>query len=205
MERTKQMKINELKHTFLEELASWYDAKKQLIRELPKMAKTAPCYELRKMIQSHLKETYCHVQKLETVFKSFDSQVKEMRREALAGVRKNGDRMNASFRSDQGFNNVGRSASKKIAPFKNESLGRGSERAVILENNETNGLLRRMLAEEKAASQALTALTHTRGAAAALAEGDGMDSVGESKTAGSLFVRRGLLPLDFHQSSAVMR
>jgi ferritin-like metal-binding protein YciE len=57
-----------LKDLFLDELADKYDAEHRMVKALPKMAKAATCPDLKEAIQSHLKETEGHVQKLEQVF-----------------------------------------------------------------------------------------------------------------------------------------
>ena len=54
-----------LHDAFLDELRDAYDAEKQLLRALPKLAKRASSPKLRDAFESHLKETKGQVEKLE--------------------------------------------------------------------------------------------------------------------------------------------
>jgi len=57
-----------LHDAFLDELKDAYDAEKQLIKALPKLAKASTSPELRQAFEDHLEETNGHVDKLEQVF-----------------------------------------------------------------------------------------------------------------------------------------
>ena len=62
------MKINSIEQTLIEELKDLYDAEKQLVKALPKIAKAASSSELKDAINSHLEETKGHVERLTEVF-----------------------------------------------------------------------------------------------------------------------------------------
>jgi len=68
--------MNTLRETFLEELADIYDAEKQLVKALPKMAKAAQNEQLKEGIEEHLEQTQEHVQRLEQVFEHFCEKAK---------------------------------------------------------------------------------------------------------------------------------
>ena len=57
-----------LHDAFLDELRDAYDAEKQLLKALPKMAKAATADELRTAFQAHLEETKGHVAAMEESF-----------------------------------------------------------------------------------------------------------------------------------------
>jgi ferritin-like metal-binding protein YciE len=57
-----------LQKLFVEIIRDIYDAEKQLVRALPKLAKAAESEELSEAIRSHLEETQNHVSRLEEVF-----------------------------------------------------------------------------------------------------------------------------------------
>ena len=59
-----------LHDAFVDELRDAYDAEKQLVKALPKLAKKASSAKLRQAFESHLEETRGHVGKLEEVFES---------------------------------------------------------------------------------------------------------------------------------------
>jgi ferritin-like metal-binding protein YciE len=57
-----------LQELLVEQLRDLYDAEKQLVKALPKMAKAADNQELAATLRSHLSETETHVTRLEEVF-----------------------------------------------------------------------------------------------------------------------------------------
>jgi ferritin-like metal-binding protein YciE len=57
-----------LQELFVEQIRDLYDAEKQLVKALPKMAKAAESEELAEGLRSHLVETQRHVSRLEDVF-----------------------------------------------------------------------------------------------------------------------------------------
>src|SRR5262245_54552081 len=71
---------------FVEELRDTYDAEKQLIKALPKLAKAATSAELRSAFETHLGETRGHVERLEQVFESLEEKVKGKHCEGIAGI-----------------------------------------------------------------------------------------------------------------------
>jgi ferritin-like metal-binding protein YciE len=62
------MNHQELQELFVEQIRDLYDAEKQLVKALPKMAKAAESEDLAEGIRSHLEETQNHVTRLEKVF-----------------------------------------------------------------------------------------------------------------------------------------
>jgi ferritin-like metal-binding protein YciE len=60
--------MSALREIFLEELAGIYDAEKQLLKTLPKMAQAARHEDLRIMFEEHLEQTEAQVEHLERVF-----------------------------------------------------------------------------------------------------------------------------------------
>ncbi len=59
------MKIESLEDLLQDELKDLYSAENQLVKALPKMAKTAQSNDLRKAFEDHLEQTKNHVQRLE--------------------------------------------------------------------------------------------------------------------------------------------
>src|SRR4026209_797735 len=87
-----------LKDLFMDELADMYDAEHRIIKALPKLAKAATCPDLKKAIQSHLKETEGQVRKLNQVFKSFGVKAKGKTCEATVGLLEEGEEIAANFK-----------------------------------------------------------------------------------------------------------
>lgn len=65
-----------LKELLVDQIRDLYDAEKQLVKALPKLAKAADSEELGNALRTHLAETQNHVARLEKVFKSIGAPVK---------------------------------------------------------------------------------------------------------------------------------
>ena len=75
-----------LHDAFLDELRDAYDAEKQLMKALAKMAKAASVPKLRGAFESHLEETRGHVDRLEQVFETLDEKVRGKHCDGIAGI-----------------------------------------------------------------------------------------------------------------------
>lgn len=65
-------KIESLRDVLIHEIQDIYNAEKQLIKALPKMARKASSSELKEAFNHHLKQTEEHVKRLEEVFEELD-------------------------------------------------------------------------------------------------------------------------------------
>lgn len=61
-------KQNLLESLFVDELKDLYDAEKQLVQALPKMAEAASSDDLKRGFRQHLEQTQDHVRRLEDIF-----------------------------------------------------------------------------------------------------------------------------------------
>ena len=80
------MPIKNVQDLLLNELRDIYDAEKQLVRALPKMAKAASSEQLRVAFEEHLEETKNQVERLEQVFDNLDTKARGKRCEAMRGL-----------------------------------------------------------------------------------------------------------------------
>ena len=60
--------MESIRELLIEEMSDLYDAEKQLVKALPKMAKAASNSQLREAFESHLEQTRGHVERLEQAF-----------------------------------------------------------------------------------------------------------------------------------------
>lgn len=162
---------------FLDELADMYDAERRIIKALPKMAQAATRPDLKKAIQSHLKETHGHVAKLDRVFKSFGRKAKGKTCQATVGLLREGDELAAEFKGSPAINAAVISAAQKVEHYEIASYGCLHEWAEMLGNSEAAGLLLQILEEEKGADVALNELAHATVNAEALDESHSKDAV----------------------------
>src|SRR5947208_14148441 len=80
-----------LQELFVEHLRDLYDAEKQLVKALPKMAKAAESEELAEAIRNHLSETQNQVSRLEEVFKGLGMAAKGKPCKGMKGLIAEGD------------------------------------------------------------------------------------------------------------------
>ena len=80
------MSLDALHDLFLDELKDLYDAEKQLVKALPKMAKATSSPALQDAFQSHLKETKGQVDRLEQVFKEVKAAARGKKCKAMEGL-----------------------------------------------------------------------------------------------------------------------
>jgi len=165
-----------LKDLFLDELADMYDAEHRIVKALPKMAKAATCDDLKKAIQSHLKETEGHVKKLEQIFQCFDKKAKGKTCEATVGLLKEGDEIAAEFKGSPAINAALIGAAQKVEHYEIASYGCLHEWAGLLDNQKAAGLLQQILGQEKHANEALNELAHSSLNEEALGKSNGKSS-----------------------------
>src|SRR3954447_7459381 len=80
------MKLNMMSDLFVNELRDLYDAERQLVKALPKMAKAATRPELRQGFEQHLQETTNHVSRLEQAFEALNMKPKAKKCDAMKGL-----------------------------------------------------------------------------------------------------------------------
>ena len=87
------MKMETLQELYVEELQDVYDAEKQLVKALPKMAKNANNEELKAAFEQHLEQTEEHVSRLERVFEELGEKPKGKKCKAMQGLLEEGKEM----------------------------------------------------------------------------------------------------------------
>lgn len=80
------MGVKTVQDLFLEELRDIYHAEKQILKALPKMARSASHPELKQAFEAHLEETRGQVDRLEQVFDQLDTAKRGKRCEAMEGL-----------------------------------------------------------------------------------------------------------------------
>lgn len=75
-----------LHDAFIDELRDTYDAEKQLIKALPKLAKASSSAELKAAFEEHLEQTLKHVERLEQVFEELGETARGKHCDGIAGI-----------------------------------------------------------------------------------------------------------------------
>jgi ferritin-like metal-binding protein YciE len=149
--------MNTLRETFLLELADIYDAEKQLVKALPKMAKAAENDQLREGIEEHLEQTQEHVQRLEQVFEQFGEKAKARKCKAMIGLIEEGEELIKEKAGDAALI----AAAQKVEHYEIASYGSLKSWAELLEEHDAVELLEETLEDEKNTDDKLTEMAES--------------------------------------------
>jgi ferritin-like metal-binding protein YciE len=149
--------MESIRELLIEEMADLYDAEKQLVKALPKMAKAASNEQLREAFENHLEQTRGHVQRLEQAFELLDQKAKGKPCAAMKGLVEEGkETMEEDGLSDGLMDSAIIAAAQKVEHYEIAGYGTLSAWARSLGLDEVAGLLEETLAEEKEADEKLT-------------------------------------------------
>lgn len=149
--------MTKLKETFIDELKDLYDAEKQLLKGLPKMAKAADHEELKAAFEEHLTQTQTHVERLEQVFEIFGEEPKGKKCKAMQGLMEEGKELIEDEAGDAALI----CAAQKVEHYEIASYGSLVAWAEMLEENEARDLLEETLDEEKETDERLTEIAES--------------------------------------------
>jgi ferritin-like metal-binding protein YciE len=147
-----------LHEAFIEELRDTYDAEKQLIKALPKLAKAAASTDLRTAFETHLEETKGHVERLEQVFQSLDEKPRGKHCEGIAGIIEEGKSMMEEEFDEATMDACLIAAGQRAEHYEMAAYGTLIAWAQSMGHSEATNLLQEILDEEKAADQKLSSL-----------------------------------------------
>lgn len=147
-----------LHDTFLDGLRDAYDAEKQLIKALPKLAKAATSPQLRGAFEAHLKETHGHVRRIEEVFESLDEVIRGNHCDGMAGIIDEGRSVLEQDIDDFTMDACLIAAGQRAEHYEIAAYGTLVAWARDMGHAEAADLLQDTLDEEKAADARLTAL-----------------------------------------------
>jgi ferritin-like metal-binding protein YciE len=165
-----------LHDAFIDELRDAYDAEKQLVKALPKLAKTASNEDLKEAFTSHLEETRGHVEKLEQVFASLEEPVRGKHCDGIAGIIEEGKSVMEENFDDSTMDACLIAAGQRAEHYEMAAYGTLVAWAKVMGHEEAVGLLESILEEEKAADEKLSDLAdggvNDQAAHGAMDEGD---------------------------------
>ena len=87
------MHMATLQDLFVDQLRDLYNAENQLVKALPKMAKSASSPDLQTAFESHLEQTKGHVERLEQIFNTLGASPKGKKCKAMEGLIEEGKEM----------------------------------------------------------------------------------------------------------------
>ena len=152
------MKVENIESLFEEEIKDLYDAEKQLVRALPKVAKAATSEELRQALEEHLEVTKGHVGRLEEVFQLIDQKVKGKPCQAMKGLVAEGQEAIEQDGDDVMRDVALIGAAKRVEHYEMAAYQSAIMLADALGNEQASQLLNQTLAEEEEADGKLESL-----------------------------------------------
>jgi len=150
-----------LHDAFLDELRDAYDAEKQLIKALPRLAKAAESDDLREAFESHLEETQGHTQRLERVFTSLGEKARGKHCDGMAGIIEEGKSVLEEDFEGTTLDACLIAAAQRAEHYEMAAYGTLVAWARAMGHEEAVGLLEEILEEEKAADEKLTSLAES--------------------------------------------
>ena len=153
--------LGTLHDAFIDELRDAYDAEKQLLKALPKLAKASTSPELRTAFESHLEETRGQIERLEQVFTTLDEKVRGKHCDGIAGIIEEGKSVMEEEFDDATMDACLIASGQRAEHYEMAAYGTLVGWARTLGHTEAADLLQETLDEEKAADEKLSALAES--------------------------------------------
>ena len=138
------------------ELEDIYDAERQIVQALPKMAAAATSEELVTAFQEHLDVTRQQVKRLEQVFQKIGAKPGKKTCEGMQGLLKEGEKMIAEMPKSAALDAGLIAAAQKVEHYEIAAYGTVRSMAEMLGQEDAAELLEETLEEEKEADETLT-------------------------------------------------
>jgi ferritin-like metal-binding protein YciE len=155
LQGAKAMPVKTVQDLLLNELRDLYDAEKQLVNALPKMAKAASSEQLRQAIQVHLEETKIQVERLEDVFERLNTRTRGKRCEAMRGLVEEASEIMEEIKTPQVLDAALIAGAQKVEHYEIAAYGSARALAETCGHQEVAQLLDDTLEEEKQADEKL--------------------------------------------------
>jgi ferritin-like metal-binding protein YciE len=155
------MPAHTLEDLLVETMRDTYNAEKQLVKALPKMAKAAKSDELRTAIEDHLEVTRRQVTRLERVFKELGVAVRGKHCVAMEGLIEEGKEMIEEDHDPEVLDAGLIAAAQKVEHYEIAAYGTMRTWAEMLGHSKAAQLLEESLNEESEADEKLSQLAMT--------------------------------------------
>ncbi len=150
--------IESLKELYVDHLKDLYSAENQITKALPKVIKKVTSPELKKGLESHLKETLKQVERLDRIFASLEKSPRGKKCVGMEGVLEEGKEVMAEKMSPDLMDAALVGGCQKVEHYEISAYGTVRAFAELLGEDEAVDLLTQTLEEEKAADEKLTQL-----------------------------------------------
>jgi ferritin-like metal-binding protein YciE len=152
------MSLDTLHDLLVDNLKDLYNAERQLVTALPRMAKGATTPELRDALESHLTETEGQMKRIERVFEILDEPKRGKMCAGMKGLIEEGKEI-LEEEADDAVRDAGIIvAAQKVEHYEIAAYANAIKFADLLGEDEVVAILEETLEEEKAADEKLTAI-----------------------------------------------
>lgn len=147
-----------LQDAFIEELRDTYDAEKQLIKAMPRIAKAATSPDLRAAFEQHLAETRQQVERLTRVFESIGEKPRGKHCDGMAGILEEAKSALEEDADDATTDALLIASAQRAEHYEMAAYGTLVSWAQAMGHSDAAQLLQETLDEEKATDEKLTTL-----------------------------------------------
>jgi ferritin-like metal-binding protein YciE len=147
-----------LEELFTDTLKDIYFAEKQILRALPKMAKSASSRELSQAFEKHREETEGHVERLEEIFETLRKPARGKTCDAIIGIIEEGKEIMEEYAGDSALDAGLAASAQAVEHYEIARYGTLRTWAEQLGMNDAAMILNETLQEEIKTDQLLTKL-----------------------------------------------
>jgi ferritin-like metal-binding protein YciE len=152
------MSVENLEELLIDELKDLYSAEKQIVRALPKLAKSATNRELSEALRSHLEETKGQVERLERISQLIGKKLTGKSCVGMKGVLEEGSEVLEETEKGAIRDAALIAASQRVEHYEMAGYGAARDFAKLLGKGDIASLLDATLEEEKSADKKLTSI-----------------------------------------------
>lgn len=154
--------IDDLKSLYTTELHYMLSMEQQITKALPKLAEHATDPKLKSALQTHLRETEQHVNRVEQILQKLTGSASEKKCDITAALITAGENT-IKAANDDAVRDAGIiAAAQKVEHFEIASYGSARDWAKLLGETQAAQMLEQTLTEEKHADKVLTEVAHER-------------------------------------------
>ena len=154
--------IDDLRSLYTTQLHYMLSMEQQITKALPKMADASTDQQLKNALQTHLRETEQHVQRLEQILENLTGDADDKKCAVTAALISAGE-TTIKAANDDAVRDAGIiAAAQKVEHFEMASYGSARDWAKLLGETQQAQMLEQTLTEEKHADQVLTQVSHER-------------------------------------------
>jgi ferritin-like metal-binding protein YciE len=153
--------LDNLRKLYVDQIQQLHSAETQITEALPKMIDAATEPDLKKALQTHLRETEAHVSRIEQILRDATGSVDTKRSKGMAALISEGEDI-IKDATDDSVRDAGIiAAAQKVEHYEIAAYGTVRTFAEILGEENHADLLEQTLDEEKHADEVLTSISDT--------------------------------------------